>query len=848
MFSTYLQEYALDKYQGRKKYYGSLWKNIEEGLKGCTGEEAVLMRFLYGTMPVRDAGEYDFSVFLSYVRHSLWLRENMEWCRELTEDIFVHHVLYYRINSEDISDCRKFFYEQLKDRIQGMSLTEAVIEINYWCAENIMYEATDERTASPMTMFRSGKGRCGEESTFTVTAFRSVGIPARQVYTPRWAHCDDNHAWVEVYLQGKWYFLGACEPEEVLNKGWFTVPANRAVLIHSRTFSGFMTNPYEECLGKEDLLMYYNNTAFYARTRELTVTVKDSMGHPAEGAFVALEILNMAEYFPAVTLVTDSKGEVHVTVGLGDVRIRAWKGAVFAEKTVSLAITGKAELSLTCTAEKTDWVTDEWEVAELSAPKEYPLHLVSETLEQKERKARRLKEAGQIREQRFAACYDEKLALAYPEEAEMLRRAGENIEEIRAFLTKDDNPDRKSMLRSLAVKDCKDLKAGILEDHLDCEQGSFTGEVYEKYLLCPRIYKEELTPYRSFIRGFFNEEEKKGFTENPERIWRYIEDNIHYAPEVDYRTICATPAGCLKLKQGNPLAQKILFAAICRSLNIPARLNPITLVPEYRKEGVFTVPESFAKGQESKNNTKGDRASLTLKVKEGSKWNYFQTWTLGKLEGIHFDTLNYEDISFENNTLELVLEPGIYRLITSTRMPNGDQHASQRVFELKPGDRKSVEMTLWESKAKDMLVNYSLSDFKVEDKKGKEHMISGLIQKHPIVLAFLEAGAEPTEHVLNELLASASHWNEAAARMIMVLREPGELKNATLRKVLEKLTGIELYYDRQGSCERAAGEMHVDAEKLPLLILLQKGLTGIYACAGYNVGSVELILKLTEQQ
>ena len=68
---------------------------------------------------------------------------------------------------------------------------------------------------------------------------KSAGIPARQIYTPRWSHCDDNHAWVEVYIRGSWYFLGACEPEEVLNKGWFAAPASRAILIHSRAFSDF---------------------------------------------------------------------------------------------------------------------------------------------------------------------------------------------------------------------------------------------------------------------------------------------------------------------------------------------------------------------------------------------------------------------------------------------------------------------------------------------------------------------------------------------------------------------------------------------------------------------------------
>lgn len=108
-------------------------------------------------MPLRDAGEYPFEIFLSYVRHALWLRKTIDWCKRLPEDLFVHDVLYYRINSEDISDCRSFFYEQLKDRIVGLDEYQAAVEINYWCVEHATYEMADDRTAGPMTMYRSGK-------------------------------------------------------------------------------------------------------------------------------------------------------------------------------------------------------------------------------------------------------------------------------------------------------------------------------------------------------------------------------------------------------------------------------------------------------------------------------------------------------------------------------------------------------------------------------------------------------------------------------------------------------------------------------------------------------------------
>ena len=320
MLSNHLKDYAEKKYGERLPYLKAAGCIPEEELWSCTPDEAVLIKFFYGTMPLRDAGEYEFGTFLSFVKHALWLRENKDWCAALPEDIFVNHVLYYRINSEDISENRSFFYEQIKNLLPEAGcgsdrLRETVLAINYWCAENAAYQASDMRTASPMTVYRSGKGRCGEESTFAVTAFRSAGIPARQVYTPRWAHCDDNHAWVEVWLNGKWYFLGACEPEEILNKGWFSHASSRALLVHSRNFSDFTGEMAEECIGKEGVTYFYNNTSTYARTKKLTVTVRDREGKPAKGAEVSFEILNMAEYCSVATLRTDEKGEVSLTMG-----------------------------------------------------------------------------------------------------------------------------------------------------------------------------------------------------------------------------------------------------------------------------------------------------------------------------------------------------------------------------------------------------------------------------------------------------------------------------------------------------------------------------------------------------
>lgn len=921
MISTHLREYAQEKFDKRRKQLTPVMGEIEAGLHNCTADEAVLMKFLYGTMPVRDAGEYEFQVFLSYVRHSLFLREHVEWCAELPEDMFVHYVLYYRINSEDICDSRAFFYEKLKDRIAGLPLEKAVLEINYWCAENAAYEAADARTINPMTVYLSGKGRCGEESTFAVNAFRSVGIAARQVYTPRWAHCDDNHAWVEVCIHGKWHFLGACEPEEVLDKGWFSNASSRALLVHSRTFSDYAEETCQECIGKEDLLIYYNSTSTYARTRLFTICVKDREGQPVKEARVLVEILNMAEWCDVTTLYTDELGEAQITLGLGDVRLRAVSDMWFAEETVSVKENDGAVLVLDQAMDGA-WIRDEWENLEVEAPEDYAMHPVKLSADQKQTRRRRLAEANRLRDERMESYYREEAAAAYPEEAGILRQARGNFEEVYSFLAADDNPDRKAMLHSLSVKDYKDLKADVLETHLDSSRGSWPEEIYREYILCPRIYFEELTAYRPFIQAYFSQEQKEAFGKCPEKIWEYIQENIDYDPESDYKTIYATPVGCLKMKQGNPISCKILFVAICRTLGIPARLNKVTIQPEYDSGEGFVQPgmcgetcpdnravcagtagcsvmaavnseaaEEAAAAETAVEGTAAEEAAvaeataeeaaaeeataaetaaaectteaagtvepgavgesgvedaeLLLEVEDGGKWNYYQNWTVGKLTDGSFQSLDYEGIRFEGNALVLKLSPGIYRLITSSRMPNGSQHAAQRIFALGKGEQKQISMTLREGSLEDMLVHNELADFELTDKKGGLISLSQIVDGQDAVLAFLEEGAEPTEHVLNELILAADDWNSLNVGIIMVVRDNTALENATLGRALGMLKGARIYYDPEGeNAEPVARRMYVDPEKLPLLTVLKEGLNGIYACSGYNVGSVELMRKI----
>ena len=134
-------------------------EEIEKRMETLNADIVIGMKYLYSNMPYSDVGNYTFDTFLNYV-------------------------LFHRTNDEEIKPCRTYFWEKIKDRIQGMSMMEAVLEINHWCAGEVMYQGTDMRTGSALEIYRSGVGRCGEEAVFVVNVLRSAGIPARPVYGP----------------------------------------------------------------------------------------------------------------------------------------------------------------------------------------------------------------------------------------------------------------------------------------------------------------------------------------------------------------------------------------------------------------------------------------------------------------------------------------------------------------------------------------------------------------------------------------------------------------------------------------------------------------------------------------
>lgn len=805
-------------------------------MRGLPAEEELCMKFLIGFAPVSDLASLDGELLLKFVKSALLARETLPWGRSVPEDVFLNYVLFYRVNNEAIEDCRTPFYRELFPRVRDRSMADAALEVNYWCCEKAAYRPSDERTASPLAVVRTGLGRCGEESVLAVSAFRSVGIPARQCYVPRWSHCDDNHAWAEVWIDGSWHYLGACEPEPVLDRGWFTYAATRAMLIRCYEFSTLTPKDAEGVLAQNSHLTEVNRLPAYAETKRLAVTVLEEGGRPPAGAKVRFEVLNEAELFPVAELTSDSDGRASITTGLGDLIVRAVSG-------------GRYRSRKACAAE-TECVLD------FSAPQEErPCDFDVVPPEGKilpERKTgeseaaghlRLLREAEAVRAGAQRSFFDAASARRYAERfpefreeiADFLVKARGNRAEVERFLTADSRLSlRVGLLKCLTEKDFGDLDARVLEDHLNRAEGyrgSCPDDLFFQSVLCPRIAAEPIVPYRGFLLEFFSEEQKRSFRAAPSRIAAYLEENVRDCGDLDYGTLIADPRGLLQLCVGSGRSRAVLFVAVCRTLGVPARLNPVSGEPEYFAEGWRAADGSPVRPL--------SRLLLTGPGVDPAACG------AARLEDGTFSAVRPEARPAAGG-LALSVPAGRYRILSARRQIDGTIFAGARFAEVPEGGTAEVPVVPRKDDFASRLKRLPVRDAGLVGEDGAGTSLRRILsQGGPCILAVLEIGREPTEHLLRELLELGERFAERRIPIRLVVPDRDAMGNELVCGILKAVPGSGVFRPAHpGLAEELFADLRAGDHRLPLSAVFDGEGNGKFAFSNYNIGTAALLLSV----
>lgn len=771
-----------EKLEKRYEKFGLKKETIQNQIEGLVGIEQEFMIYLYATMPLSDVANYEFEVFEDYVKHGAFLYEKTQ----LSKEMFMTYVLYHRVNNESIDPCRTFFYEQATNEIGAIDYTvEGILNINYFCASHATYKTTDERTCSPLNVYLKGYGRCGEESVFVCSVLRSLGIASRQVYAPRWSHCDDNHAWVEVWIDDGWHFLGACEPEEVLDKGWFLNASSRAMYIRHITFD--KQEDTKNFVEKKGCTYVYNELSRYARTKTIEFIVQDSQGD-ATDALINVGIVNYSQISNVACLKTIG-GRAIFETGLGSLFISVYKGDLVYEKCVDVSENNTVVIRLG----KEQPEQDEFLFV---APPDAPIHSGYLTQEQKE--------AGEIKSRKA-----------------MIQRSKR---ERKANLISD-----LPVSKALLDKDLFDTKRCDLIDHVEVDNiMGVSEEIFIQYVVCPRIYWENITPYKTYIKEFFDEKTKESFVKDPVHVLHYIAENIKIYPEEEYEELYTTPKGVLEIGAGSKMSCDILAVAILRSCGIPSRINEENLEVEYYGANGFVPLKCYENGW------------LQLVSADETKWEYQKNVTICKLENNQSQLILFQD---EILMKEKFIAKGIYQIITTNRIPKGDTWVRIRKIKLEDTCPVLVELQQIKVGIEELLSCYKINDFEVENEEGNKIWISQIPNKQ--LLIWLEPSKEPTEHILNEIYDLSEKFKELSIVFLLPSQSAKEDKN--ISRVLSKLTDITCVYDEL-SAETVARRMYVNPELLPLVVLTSDSLHGRFAMSGYNVGTAEMLVTLVQFQ
>lgn len=827
-------------------------------------DERQALEFLYAYMPLGDIVNMPPEYYLEHYRLTSHALEEMPWGRSIPERELRHFVLPVRVNNESLDSARRVFQKELMPRVKHLSMYDAVLEVNHWCHEKAVYMPSDRRTSSPLATVRTAYGRCGEESTLLVSALRSVGIPARQVYTPRWAHTDSNHAWVEAWVDGRWYFLGACEPEPVLDLGWFNAPASRGMLMHTKVF-GRYDGPEEIVLVTPNYTEINVIEHYAPQSASVGVTVTDREGRPVEGAKVDFKIYNYSEFNSVAFKLTDKDGKTSLAAGLGDMMIYASKDGRFGFSKVSC---GKDE-AVTIVLEYEEGSAIPHLRMEIVPPVEN-VRLPEVTAEQRAENTRRMEYEDSLRNAYVDTFFDRQEALHWagrfnricPDQdgrlADILVASRGNHPVMTSFISEAAGKNRLSsalhLLESLTEKDLRDTPKPVLDDHL---YNGPQGECPAEYIYCPRTDTELLTPYRGYMQKNVPQSLVDSLHRDPALFVAWCRDNLALHDEMSLQYVQLDPRRVWETRLADKGSRDIFFVAVCRSFEVPAWMDPVTRVVKYLNQEDHKVYDVDFDAQEQGMAPTGRLQFNYDEIPLLDDPKYKTHFTLSKFVDGGFQLQNFNGTWASLFKGPKEMDCGYYMLVSGSRMSGGNVLADIQFFTIEEGRTATVDLVMrnsedqlrvigsFDSEMKYLALDGAPSDEAVAS--ASEASVLSVTGRGYFAVVLADYGTEPTNHAFMDISAVASQLEEWGRPLLVIFASEEECLK--FRGEHFNLPSTVRYgIDRDGSMRRSiASEMKLEGEgALPLILVADTFNRVVFFSQGYSIGLGERLVNTSK--
>ncbi len=616
----------------------------------------------------------------NFLKHLESIKENLTrlpWGKDISEGLILNYVIPPRVSQEPIENFTVIYKDTLYDLVKDCkTINEAILRINEWCFSRIEYRPTDPWDQSALATLKRGFGRCEEMTILFMKALRTVGIPVRYVYTPWWSFTESNHAWVEVWTEDGWKFLGSAEPTD-FNFGWFRESARRAAMVQSVVFGEAKSlSKGESVLLKRKNYSVLNITSNYTEPFTLIVEVKD-LGKPAKDVSFSINVWNYSAFVPVFSC-TLNTGYGVFDLGRTDLLLFARKGKKIAYAFVKpISDTVKVSLDL-CPGPFPNvslWLRTKRVEPDTEKPIYNPNIDSLIALRREIHSCFEFPYRDSVADSTLLKIFEYSRG-NWPSLWDFYKSHPDKADDLKYYLS-------KFYPKDLVMMDTAGLYEELL--YLDSARviSSTPPDLFDSLVVPSRVFHEEFSLWR---RTLFNTYRKvflevRSFNEEKkvEKFLKWTLRNIKRKNEREFLKPFQSPLQTLSLRAGSDREIYVFIVAVLRTFGIPAKLKDTYDGVEYWMEEwkEFTF--------ERKGTKQVEKYEVELSFVMGDAivskdMEYYYNYSIQRFESFP-ERLDLEPIK-EDSVIKLKLEPGRYYLVYGFRNIFGDAYIKTKRFSM----------------------------------------------------------------------------------------------------------------------------------------------------------------------
>lgn len=643
-------------------------------------------QWILAWLPDSDLASLDLMLLQEHVTLACRAYRESPWREQLPRATWRHFVVPHRVSQEPLQPWRRVLAAELAPVVAGYTnMEEAALAVNRWCRQQATYTPTSGRDMGPLTTMKRGLGRCEEEMILTVCAMRAAGIPARTCSTPYWTFTDDNHAWVEIWAEGRWYYAESCDDRRCLNDAWFSGAASRAGFVDSEGYGEFDPAP-EPLYRTENGATIINSTGVYTDPFTLRARVA---GH--EDLPVHVNVLN----YGTLRSIARVPAGGPLVLGPGSFALTA-EAPGRPEAMLLRVITGESGRTLDITL---DPVADIYDIASspgfwLTYPEEDADRRRHENLvpDAVDRHHRLLVAADKAERQKLRLLDETEQAVLDSLPAELreqwdaiLEKPCESFAPFIRLLTWYRAPQQRQALTWLLAdaddKDLLEMDERMIRAHVDgalAVRGDLPTEVWREGVLCSRIFREPGKDWRTALPACEPTREALLQTFGRDRITsprRYFGNPL-------------TPDEVFLLDRGTETDLKVAFVGLCRRSGVPARYRHGQV--QWWFDGWQDV-DPLQREDERPEAESPEPAWIDLQVTRGGvPWREAESYR-------HFMVSRPDEGRLQTPWWDPVLglqewPAGTYWYCATSRVPGGSAFGRLTRFSVEPGDTVRISL------------------------------------------------------------------------------------------------------------------------------------------------------------